>query len=170
MTGPSKRISLRPITEEDRDFLLRVYGSTREEELALATDWTSEQKEAFLRMQFEAQHAQYHLHYPEARFDVVLVDGAPAGRLYVHPRENEIRLVDIAILPDFRSSGIGTALLQGLFAEAEAAGKPLTIHVEKFNRALALYERLGFRPIGDRGVYVLMEWRPPGLEGPGEVS
>lgn len=161
MSGPV--ISLRPITEEDLGFLRRVYGSTREEELALATDWTPEQKMAFVTMQFEAQHTQYQQAYPDARFNVVLVDGVPAGRLYVHPRETEFRLVDIALLPDVRGRGIGTILLRELFAEVEAAGKTLTIHVEKFNKAMRLYERLGFRPIADRGVYFLMEWRPPSL-------
>jgi ribosomal protein S18 acetylase RimI-like enzyme len=161
MTGPV--VTLRPITEEDHGFLLRVYGSTREEELALATDWTAEQKTAFVTMQFGAQHTQYKEAFHDGRFDVVLVDGVPAGRLYVHPREAEIRLVDIALLPEFRGRGVGTLLLRDLFAEAEAARKPLTIHVEKFNKALRLYERLGFRPIADRGVYFLMEWRPTGL-------
>ena len=157
------RITLRPATEEDRDVLLRVYGSTREEELTLATDWTPEQKAAFVTMQFEAQHTQYHEAFPDARFNIILVDGVPAGRLYVHPREEEIRLVDITLLPEYRGGGFGTSLLQDLFDEAEAARKPLTIHVEKFNRALSLYQRLGFRPAADRGVYWLMEWRPPGL-------
>ncbi|HEX2223314.1 MAG TPA: GNAT family N-acetyltransferase [Thermoanaerobaculia bacterium] len=156
-------VSLRPITEEDLGFLLRVYGSTREEELALATDWTPEQKAAFVTMQFQAQHTQYREAFQDGRFDVVLVDGVPAGRLYVHPREEEIRMVDIALLPEFRGRGIGTLLLRDLFAEAEAARKPLTIHVERFNKALRLYERLGFRPIADRGVYFLMEWRPTNL-------
>lgn len=161
MTAPT--VTLRPITEEDLGFLLHVYGSTREEELALATDWTPEQKAEFVQMQFAAQHTQYREAFHDGRFDIVLVDGAPAGRLYVHPREAEIRLVDIALLPDFRGRGIGTLLLRDLFAEAEAACKPLTIHVEKFNKALRLYQRLGFRPIADRGVYFLMEWRPDSL-------
>ena len=123
-------ITLRPIGEDDMGFLLRVYRSTREEELATVVDWTEEQKEAFVLMQFNAQHTWYQEHYGGATFDVVLVDGTPAGRLYVHRRETEIRLVDITILPELRNRGIGSALLARLLAEAEAAGKPLTIHVE----------------------------------------
>jgi ribosomal protein S18 acetylase RimI-like enzyme len=93
---------------------------------------------------------------------VIEVDGTPAGRLYVHRREREIRLMDIALLPEFRGSGLGTALLSGLFAEAAAAGKTVTIHVEMYNPALRLYERLGFKKIGEHGVYHLMEWTPAG--------
>jgi hypothetical protein len=42
--------------------------------------------------------------------------------------------------------------LRGLRSEAAAAGKPLRTHVERFNPALRLYQRLGFRQIDDRGV------------------
>jgi GNAT superfamily N-acetyltransferase len=152
-------VSLRPIQEEDMEVLFRVYASTRAEEMAMVVDWTDEQKEAFLRMQFQAQHAWYQEHYIGAQFDLLLVDGVPAGRLYVHRRGTEIRLVDISLLPEFRGSGIGTKLLHELMAEAEAAGKPLTIHVEKYNPAMRLYLRLGFKSIDDRGPYDLMEWR-----------
>ncbi len=145
------------------DFLLRVYRSTREEEFAMVLDWTEEMKAAFVRQQFEAQHAWYQDHYEGATFDVILADGAPAGRLYVHRREREIRLVDITFLPEFRGGGLGTSLLNDLMAEARAAGKPLTIHVEVYNPAMRLYERLGFRPIEERGPYLLMEWRPSQL-------
>ena len=142
------------------ELLLRLYATTRADEMAMVTDWSDEQKEAFVRMQFQAQHAWYQEHYGDAQFDVVLIDGVPAGRLYVHRRAKEIRLVDISLMPELRGRGIGGALLRELMAEAEAAGKPLTIHVEKFNPAMRLYLRLGFKPIEDRGPYDLMEWKP----------
>jgi len=142
------------------ELLFRVYRSTREEELAMVVDWTAEQKDVFVRQQFEAQHVWYQEHYVGAQFDVILVDGLPAGRLYVHRRPNEIRLVDITLLPEYRKGGIGTSILRDLLAEGEAAGKPVTIHVEVYNPAMRLYERLGFRPIEERGPYRLMEWRP----------
>jgi len=122
--------------------------------------WTGGQKEAFLRQQFEAQDRFWREHYDEAGFLVVEVDGAPAGRLYVHRGADEIRVVDIALLPPFRGAGLGTRLLSSLFEEADAKGLPVRIHVEVFNPARHLYERLGFVPAGDRGVYLRME-RPP---------
>jgi ribosomal protein S18 acetylase RimI-like enzyme len=158
------RITFRPIAPDDMELLLRIYRSTREEELALVPDWTEEMKDSFIRHQFGAQHSWYQEHYVDAHFDVVLVDGVPAGRLYVHRRNREIRLVDITLLPEFRRGGLGTSLLRDLMAEGEAAGKPVTIHVEEFNPAKNLYERLGFRPIEERKPYLLMEWRPPQLK------
>ena len=151
-------IALRPITQDDDAFLLALYASTRAPELAVV-EWDAAQKAAFVQMQFDAQHAYYQEHYEGAAFDVILVDSQPAGRLYLHRRDDEIRIMDIALLPDYCNRGIGTTLLHGLQSEAAAAAKPLRIHVERFNPAQRLYERLGFRQIDDRGVYLFMEWR-----------
>ncbi len=153
-------VTRRPIREEDLEFLLRLYATTRADEMAMVTDWSDEQKEWFIRMQFQAQHAWYQEHYGDAQFDLILINGVPAGRLYVHRRAKEIRLVDISLIPELRGKAIGSALLRELMAEAEAAGKPLTIHVEKYNPAMRLYLRLGFKSIEDRGPYDLMEWKP----------
>jgi ribosomal protein S18 acetylase RimI-like enzyme len=138
---------------------MRVYASTRTEELAVVP-CDAAQKSAFLRAQFEAQDRWYREHYTGATFEVVLVDGEPAGRLYVYRGEAEIRIVDIALLPEHRGNGAGSTLLGDLLAEADAAGKRVTIHVERLNPALRLYERLGFSVAEDKGVYLLLE-RPP---------
>jgi len=155
--------TLRPARPEDREFLLSVYASTRTGELA-PVPWTDEQKAAFLKMQFDAQDAHYRAHYEGATYDVIEVDGVPAGRLYLHRRPREIRLVDIALLPSFRGTGIGTRLLAELIAESKERGVPLTIHVEMSNPARRLYERLGFAPVEEHGVHLLMERRPEAVE------
>lgn len=151
--------SLRPITDADLPFLRRLYATTRREEMALVP-WAEEEKAAFLDMQFEAQHSFYTEQFPAATFDVVTVDGHAAGRLYVDCRADEVRLIDIALLPEWRRRGIGSELLRRILEEAEAAGKPVRIHVERHNPALGLYESLGFDRLEDQGVYQLMEWRP----------
>src|SRR5262249_33642767 len=146
----------------DLAFLERVYASTREDELAV-TGWSPEQKAAFLAMQFHAQHVYYQQHYPHCRFDIVEVEGLPAGRLYVDRTRRAIRIVDIALLPAWRRRGFGSRLLQQLLDEASAAAVPVTIHVERTNPALALYRRLGFEPVDESGIYWLMRRRPPAL-------
>jgi ribosomal protein S18 acetylase RimI-like enzyme len=153
------RITLRPVSAGDRDFLLQVYASTRDEELRLV-DWSDDQKAAFVRMQFEAQDAYYREHYHPATFEVVEVDGEPVGRLYVARWEDEIRIIDVTLLPEHRGRGMGTSLIRALLDEAAASGKRLSIHVEKHNPARRLYERLGFAESADRGPYVLMEATP----------
>ncbi|HEX9638725.1 MAG TPA: GNAT family N-acetyltransferase [Acidobacteriota bacterium] len=154
-----RKTRFRPVVSSDREFLCRLYASTRQEELA-PVPWSEPEKEAFLRLQFDAQDRHYQEHFPAAAFQIIELDAQPIGRLYVDRRADEIRLIDIALLPEFRGAGIGTALLMELIDEAAAAGKPLRIHVERFNPALRLYQRLGFRPLEEHGVYLLMEYRP----------
>jgi ribosomal protein S18 acetylase RimI-like enzyme len=149
------------VAPEDQDLLLRVYAGTRADELA-PLPWTDEQKFAFVAAQFAAQTAHYAEHYDGMTSHVIVVGDEPAGRLLVARWPQEIRIVDISLLPEFRGSGTGSALLRDLMAEARDAGKRLSIHVEIHNPAMRLYERLGFRPAADEGVYVRMEWEPRG--------
>jgi len=151
-------LTLRPSTSADRDLLYRIYASTREDEIAL-TDWTEDQVTAFLTQQFTAQDTHYREHYPGAAFNLILLHDDPIGRLYIHRRPAEIRIMDTGLLPPHRNRGIGTYLLQTLQSEAATAATALTIHVEQFNPALRLYTRLGFHPIAEHGVYLLLEWR-----------
>lgn len=152
--------TLRAVRADDRDFLFVLYASTRLEELAL-TDWDETRKQAFLVQQFEAQHHHYQTHYQEARFDLIVLDGEPIGRLYVARWPEEIRIMDISLLPAYRNNGIGGALLCDLLEEAAAANRRLTIHVECYNPALRLYRRLGFDPVGETGIYLLLAAAPP---------
>jgi ribosomal protein S18 acetylase RimI-like enzyme len=149
-------IGRRPATDADREFLCTVYAETRREELAI-TGWEVGQKEAFLRMQFALQDSHYREHYPGASFEVILADGVPAGRLYLHRSSGEIRIMDIALLPQFRGQGIGGRIMEGLVSEADQARLSLTLHVERDNKVLGYYGRLGFRTAGEHGVYLYME-------------
>ena len=153
-------ITLRPVDpERDREFLLRVYGESRDDVQRLV-DWTPEQKQAFVASQFALQDAYYREHFPEASFDVIEVDGDAAGRLYVDRRDDEIRVIDIALLRAFRRRGVGSHFLRALLDGAGASDRTVTIHVEQDNPALGLYEQLGFRRQGEVGIHWFMEWRP----------
>jgi ribosomal protein S18 acetylase RimI-like enzyme len=151
-------ITYRPIDNADLPFLREVYGATRMDELALTT-WDDAQKSAFIDMQFTAQHAYYQEHYARAEFLVILVNGIRAGRLYVNRGTDDIRIIDIALLPAARNRGIGTRILKALLAEARATRRTVSIHVEKFNPAMRLYQRLGFTTAEDKGVYDFLVWR-----------
>jgi ribosomal protein S18 acetylase RimI-like enzyme len=161
--------TLRPVARDDEPLLLRVYASTREAELA-PVPWSDEQKAAFVAMQFAAQSAHYAQHYPGLSADIVLVDGEPAGRLLVARWAREIRIVDIALLPAFRGRGAGGELLAALSDEAAGTGRRLSIHVERGNRALALYQRLGLRPVGETGLYLYMARDPADDATGGQVN
>lgn len=151
-------LELRPIAPEDHDVLAEIYASTRRDELAPIIDWTPDQKEGFLRHQFELQHRFYQEHFKQTAFDLLLRDGRVLGRLYVDRRGDEIRIVDIALLPEFRGQGLGARILRELLDEAAQRRVPVRIHVERENPAIRLYQRLGFREVEDQGVYRLLEW------------
>jgi ribosomal protein S18 acetylase RimI-like enzyme len=151
-------ITLRSAEPDDEPFLYELYASTRAEELA-AWGWNEAQQQAFLNLQFRGQRAHY-AEYPNPDHKIILEDERTIGRLFLSRLQDEIRLVDIALLPAFRGRGIGTALIQGLFEEAARDGKAVRLHVEKFNRAQHLYQRLGFHIIGDAQSHYFMEWKP----------
>ena len=151
-------ITLRPVTDADRPFLLTVYEHTRGPELA-RVPWTVAQKAAFCAQQFQAQDTDYRSRWPRGRSLVVEADGEPAGRLYLGATAHELRVVDIALLPAYCGRGIGTALLRNVQAEAAARGVPVVLHVENWNPARLLYDRLGFVAVQRDDVYTRMEWR-----------
>jgi len=152
-------ITLRAVTPEDDAFLREVYASVRAQEMAMVP-WSDEEKAAFLKSQFDAQDSYYRAQFPAAEFQVIMNDDAPVGRLYVLRGGDEIRILDVSILPDARSQGIGTSLMKPLLEEAVAANKPVTIWVENFNPSQTLFRRLGFSVIHEDGFNQLLEFRP----------
>jgi GNAT superfamily N-acetyltransferase len=152
-------ITLRDAADEDEAFLREVYASSRAQELAMVP-WNDEQREAFLRMQFDAQHSYYHAQFPEASYQVILREAEPIGRVYVLRKDEEIRVLDITLLPQHRSAGIGTSLMRELIDEADREGKAVNIWVEAYNPSRQLFERLGFAKIQEDGVNYLLEYRP----------
>jgi ribosomal protein S18 acetylase RimI-like enzyme len=157
LTDKNQPVRLRAATPEDEGFLLRVYASTRAEELA-RVPWNEEQRAAFVKMQFDAQQHHYQSNFPSASHQVIECAGQPVGRLYVLRTDEFTRILDITILPEFRSTGIGTPLIEDLMAEAASIRKPLRIYVESFNPSLRLFERLGFQQTEENGIHLLMEW------------
>jgi ribosomal protein S18 acetylase RimI-like enzyme len=152
--------TLRPARAADADFLFELFVHSHGSAFA-HLDADDPTRDALLRMQFRAQDLGYRTRFPDARFDVIECDGAPIGRLVVDRCEREIRVVDVALLPERRNHGIGTALLRALLAEATATGQAVTLHVARDNPARTLYQRLGFAIVSEDAVYSAMAWIQP---------
>lgn len=152
-------VTFRKLRRNDEPFLRRLYYSTRADEMAMVP-WSETEKANFLSMQFEAQTKFYKESFTKADFLVIERQGEPIGRLYLDRREDEIRLIDIALLPQCRQQGLGGKLMRDVLAEGRTKDLPVRIHVEQNNPAMRLYERLGFEKIEDQGPYYLMEWKP----------
>lgn len=153
-------ITLRPATPADLPFLKQVYASSRTAELA-ATAWTEAEKQIFCDEQFKAQDLHYRQHCPGCEYLVIERSGQPIGRLYRDKRPDEIRVVDIALLPAEQGRGVGGRIMQEILDEAGAAGLHVRIHVERSNPARRLYERLGFKLVDSGEVYDLLSWTSP---------
>src|SRR5712664_2083591 len=152
-------LRLRRVTPADEEFLLSVYDSTRAEELA-QVQWQEGQKEAFVKWQCELQRREYDARYPDAEYNLILIDDSPAGRIWIGRDAEQIRLLDIALLPEFQNRGTGKVLLRRLIDEAQSTHKPLRHMVFVLNNdAHRFYERLGFVIIEDLGAYKHMEWK-----------
>lgn len=152
----ASNITLRPVGPDDYDFLVEVYGSTRAEELALVP-WTTEEQQLFVRSQFAAQQDHYAKKYPTASHDIILSNDRPVGRLYVARLDQEIRIIDITLLPNERNAGIGSFLIKQLLNEANRTNRMTRIYVEEFNPSLRLFERLGFSPSEQHGIHLLLQ-------------
>lgn len=155
--------SLRPAEPEDATFLFELYCSTRAEEMA-AWSLNEAQQNLFLDLQFRAQQSHYN-QYINLDHRIIVENDRPIGRLLISRLESEIRLADISLLTEARGKGIGGRLIADLQTEAMKAGKPLRLHVEKNNRALRLYQRLGFVITNDLGMHYFMEWLPGNNSG-----
>jgi GNAT superfamily N-acetyltransferase len=152
-------ITLRPSTDADYDFMRVLYHASREEEMK-HFPFSDEQKAAFLDWQFQCQWTHYREHYPTCDWRIVEKDGQAVGRLLIDRWPDQIRIVDIAILTAARGAGLGTRLMREVLEEGRRTNKPVTIHVEVFNPAQSLYQRLGFEPVASSGAYHLMRWSP----------
>ena len=155
--GGGSVISFRQERPEDEPLLFELYAASRAGEMA-QTGWDAPAQDAFLRMQFQAMRQGYRTSFPEAELAIILIDGRASGRAVVNRTPQEIRVVDVALLPEAQNQGVGTRLLRQWMSEAARAQKPLRLSVLAQSRARRLYGRIGFRTIGQEGPYEQLEW------------
>jgi ribosomal protein S18 acetylase RimI-like enzyme len=159
-SGKVANVTLRAAGAGDEDFLFLLYASTRRDEMA-AWGWPAAQQEIFLRMQYHALRQRYAAEGDRSEQRIILCEDGPIGHIIIIRSTDEIRLADIALLPEHQGSGIGSSLIGDLLEEARRAQLPVRLHVARDNRAAQLYERLGFVVCEDLGSHFKMEWRPP---------
>lgn len=150
-----RNLGSRAATEDDQPFLKELFASTRPQELAFFGA-NEDQKRAFVSMQFSLLARSY----PKAEHKIILAVDEPIGRTIIDRKSDELRLVDIALLPGFRNRGIGALLVQQLLDEGRERQLPIRLQVFKYGDAVRFYERLGFRLVEEDGSYLRMEWLP----------
>ena len=158
------RLGLRDEAKADLAFLQELYRSTREEE-ARKAGFDPRLMRSFLDSQFALQHQHYHSHYRDGgAFWVVEQNGHRIGRLYLHQGPEDLRLVDISLLPSWRGRGYGQALVLAVQALAARRPCPVSLHVYPDNPALRLYQRLDFGVADRSAAHWRLEWHPAAME------
>ena len=149
-------VTRRAVQDSDEALLRALYATTRKFELN-QVPFTPEQKQAFLAMQFDAQRKHYSANYPQGVHEVICADNNPVGRVWTAVLEDELRIMDITLLPEWRGRGVGAAVLRELIAQSEALSKPLRVWVEIWNPSQGIFQHLGFQAGNNDGVNVLFE-------------
>lgn len=156
---PHGRLTLRAETDADTDFLFALFAATKAPDMALMpVDDTV--KAHLLQMQYRSMTMTYHSQYPQARFEIVELDGTPTGRLITDVRADCVYYVDIALLPERRMGGLATALMLAVLEEPRRRGVPGRVKVMGTNMAsLRLCQKLGMVVRGQVPPFVELEWR-----------
>lgn len=117
-------------------------------------------RDILLRQQFQGQTAGYRAQFPRARHEILEIDERPIGRLIVERNAEALHIVDLAIMPEWRSRGIGARLLRNLVCEARAAGVLTRFHSFLHNvDGNRLFQRLGFTPVARTELQIVWELR-----------
>lgn len=141
-------------TEQDEVFLFEVYRSTKQDEF-LPMNMQQEQLDMLMHMQFRAQQMSYRSHYPSANHQIIHIGDVQAGYIITAQQNDEIRLIFIALLPEFRNQGYGTSVIEQLQERVSV----IFLQVTENNPARQLYRKLGFIEQTQASPYVMMQWQ-----------
>jgi GNAT superfamily N-acetyltransferase len=159
MTPLGRLTYLRPCVASDDAFLYDVFATTWASEVAALPNQNLARH--VLRIQHIAQERRIAGRYPGHQRFIVLQDGEPAGRLYVHGDAESMHVIDLTLMPRFRDRGIGSRILRDLFEVAAVDRHAVTARVDRRNRAATeLYSRLGFKLVAVDDVDHHFEWSP----------
>ena len=156
---PGRFDSLRQVRQADEAFLFDVFCTGLTDEVAAMPD--ARLVRHFLRIQYTAQETRFRGRFPGHERYVVTHAGRDVGRCYVHRTPSMLHAIDMTLLPEYRSHGIGSRLVADLFDEARDHRQSVSVRVPRRNeRASAFYSSLGFRLVAMDDLDEYHEWRP----------
>lgn len=141
----------RQATAQDKEFAFQTKKAALGEYVAQTRGWDEDEQRLLHERRFATQD-----------FQILRFGEVDAGVLSVDRQPDCVTVNQIYILPEHQNQGIGSICMATIVDEAAAAGVPVRLQVLKVNpRALAFYERLQFRKIGECDTHIFMEWRAP---------
>jgi ribosomal protein S18 acetylase RimI-like enzyme len=148
---------LRPEGTGDTEFRFTLFCQSKPEFDLLPIVGSA--RDHIMRMQFDAQTAGYRAQFPHAEFAIVECAGEKIGRSVIDRSEKELNFVELLLVPQVRSRGVGTAIIRDAIDEAQAKGIAMVFKVAIGNTAaLRLYLRLGFIETGRDASHISIAW------------
>ena len=156
-----ERVTQRRAGSEDALLLYELFSTSRAVEFA-AMGLTGEQYRPLLEMQYRGRAMTCAAQYPEAEDWIVCMEyGTAVGNYLLAGTSAGPRMIDLAVLPQWRGKGIGTQVLRQAAHRSAAAGEILSLRVMKGNQAMRLYTRVGFQVASEDETSCEMIWQPP---------
>jgi len=141
---------LRPATESDREFLYALHCRTMRDVIEQTWGWDDD----WQRRDFDRRFSTYVV-------SVIEVDGHAVGGLLLDSKSETLDIVELQVLPEHQSNGIGTSVVQRVVQDGVRRGLAVTLSVVPANaRAKQLYERLGFQVTGFDDPFIRMRYGP----------
>lgn len=138
---------LRPATFADFDFAKTLYFASMQPLLTALGAWNEARAYASFRAYFKPEEVR-----------MIIVDGADIGWIQVSEADGGLHLDQLHLTESRRNQGIGTWLIKQTQEKARKKGMSLRLSFVRGNRAAVLYERLGFRHVGNNATKMHMQW------------
>lgn len=152
-------LTLRLSKAEDQGFMEAVFCSTREHFYLMPLPKL--QLDLLLKQQFVLQQSSYANQFPHAQTFVVELGGQTIGKVTLNQSGNELHIIDMALLPQVRNKGYGTAILKSIQLWTKKQKLQLKLSVDQQNiRAKKLYLVLGFNAVSSSETHDTMVWLP----------
>ena len=127
-------------------------------------------REVLLDLQFRAQRQAWEAKFLGAEHELILVEGRPVGRIWLAWSPEDCRVVDVALLPEYRRRGVGTQVYSEILAEADRRGIPVRTTVDPANGpSMAFHLRCGFEVVAEDDAWLAIE-RPVSAARPPRAS
>lgn len=143
------RVTLRPALRSDRELALALYLETTQTVFGVLGRYDEQRT----RDRFDQVYRRSHSW-------TIWQQDVRVGWLQLDEAGDLITLRQIHLVEGYRDRGIGAPLLRELLGQAAARGRRVALNTIWTNRAIGLYERLGFVRTAQRGDKVRMHWRP----------
>lgn len=141
------KITLRAARPDDFDFAAALYLESAKPLLVALDLWNEERVRARFAEDFKPRSAR-----------VIRNAGLDIGWIQVSETDQGFHLDQLHIVDGYRNQGIGTRLVEALLDRARRTGRPVGLNVIRGNRAMYLYQRLGFHLVGEDEDKLRMRW------------